>query len=379
MADATERKTEHVPGWKREEVDELVDLLERYDSVGVVDVTAIPSRQLQVMRRDLHGTAELRIARNTLLVRALESVDEGLEELTGHVSGQVGLVGTDENPFGLYRQLEASKTPAPINAGEVAPNDVVIPAGDTGIDPGPFVGDLQQVGADAAIDGGSIKVNSDSTVLEAGEEVSADLANVLSELGIEPKEVGLDLRAVYSDGVLFEPDELEIDVDAYRADLRAAAARGRNLSVGATYPTDRTVATLLSRARGEATSVGLRASVESPSLADDLVSRADAQVRSLVATIDEPEALPGELRDVGADGDDEDAGDDEEQADDATDDAEGDGPADEDGDAADADDAADGETATDEQADDQADAAAGDDGDDSDDGDAGDALGDMFG
>ena len=349
-----ERRTEQVPEWKREEVDDIVDLLESYDSVGVVDIAGIPSRQLQAMRRDLYGSAELRVSRNTLVVRALEEVDDGLEELTGFVSGQVGLIATNDNPFGLFRQLEASKTPAPINAGEVAPNDVVIPEGDTGIDPGPFVGELQQVGANARIQDGSIRVLEDSTVLEAGEEVDQQLANVLSELGIEPKEVGLDLRGVYADGVMFSPEELELDIDEYRDDFASAAAAGRNLSVNAVYPTARTAGALLGKASGEARSLGLFAAVESPDLIDDLLGRADAQLRALAAHIDDEEALPEELRGVESE---------PEPAEEATDD-----------------------DAEAEQTDDQtaeADAAAADgdgdgDGDDDDD-DSGDALGAMFG
>ncbi|WP_459192338.1 50S ribosomal protein L10 [Halosimplex sp. J119] len=297
---SAERKTETIPQWKQEEVADVVEMIESYDSVGIVDITGIPSRQLQDMRRDLYGTAELRVSRNTLVERALEEVDDGLEVLTDYVSGQVGLIGTNDNPFGLFQQLEASKTPAPINAGEIAPNDIVIPEGDTGIDPGPFVGDLQQVGANARIQEGSIQVLEDSTVLETGEEVSADLANVLNELGIEPKEVGLDLRAVYADGVLFEPEELELDVEEYQADIEAAAARARNLSINASYPTAQTAPTLLQTARGDAKSLGLQAAIESPDLADDLVSKADAQVRALAAQVDDPEALPEELQDVDA-------------------------------------------------------------------------------
>ncbi|MFB6095875.1 MAG: 50S ribosomal protein L10 [Haloferacaceae archaeon] len=295
-----ERRTETIPQWKRQEVDELEAFVDAYDSVGVVGVAGIPSRQLQLMRRDLHGSAELRMSRNTLAIRALEDVDDGLEQLVEFIDGQVGLIGTNDNPFGLYKQLEASKTAAPINAGETAPNDIVIPEGDTGIDPGPFVGELQQVGADARIDEGSIKVLSDSKVLDAGETVDEDLANVLSELGIEPKEVGLDLRAVYSEGVLFEPDELAIDVEEYRTDIQSAAAAARNLSINATYPTARTAGQLLAKAAGEAKNVGLYAAIEDPELMPDLVSKADAQVRALAAQIDDEEALPEELRGVEA-------------------------------------------------------------------------------
>ena len=350
MSAESERKTETIPEWKREEVDEIADFLDRYESVGVIDITGIPSRQLQDMRRDLHGTAEIRVSRNTLLMRALE--EAGLDELPGYVSGQVGLVGTNENPFGLYQQLEASKTSAPINAGEVAPNAIVIPEGDTGMDPGPFVGELQTVGANARIEEGSIKVLEDSTVLKAGGEVSADLANVLSELGIEPKEVGLDLRGVVAEGVL-EPEDLELDLEEYRADVEAAAARARNLALNASFPTASTLPALLGKASGEAKSLGLQAAIEDPDVLPDLIGKADGQVRALAARVEDPEALPEELQGV----------EEVEQADDQTESSETEPDDAEDADDADADDAAEA-----------------DDGDDDDDGgDAGEALGDMFG
>ncbi|SEH48077.1 LSU ribosomal protein L10P [Halopenitus malekzadehii] len=344
------RRTETIPEWKKEEVDELVEFIDSFASVGVVGVAGIPSRQLQLMRRELHGSADLRMSRNTLVVRALEDVDDGVEQLVGDVSGQVALVGTNDNPFGLYKQLEASKTPAPINAGEVAPNDIVIPEGDTGVDPGPFVGELQTVGAAARIQEGSIQVTEDSTVLEEGEVVSDDLANVLTELGIEPKEVGLDLKSVYSEGVLFEPEELAIDVDEYAADVQSAAAAARNLSVNANYPTARTAGTLLAKASGEAKSVALHAEIESPDVVPDLIGKADAQLRALAAQIDDEEALPEELQGVDAQAATADAdADEEEQADEGSD--------------------------AEETPDDAADA----DEDDGDDGDAGDGLGAMFG
>ncbi|WP_135851444.1 50S ribosomal protein L10 [Halorussus salinus] len=347
MSAEAERKTETIPEWKQEEVDDIVDLIEGYSSVGIVNVTGIPSRQLQTMRRNLHGSAELRISRNTLLERALDEVDEGVEELKQYVSGEVGLIGTNDNPFGLYQELEASKSPAPISAGEVAPNEILIPEGDTGVDPGPFVGELQSIGAAARIMEGSIHVTEDSVVAEEGDEVSEEVANVLAELGMEPKEVGLDLKGVFSDGVLFEADELAIDIDEYRADVEAAAARARNLSVNAVFPTAQTTPTLVQKAEGEAKSLGLQAEIESPDVVPDLVSKADGQVRALAAQIDDEEALPEELSDVEAPA----AGAAEEES-------------------------TDEETESDTDAEEEADA---DDDEEDDDDDGGDALGAMFG
>ncbi|OVE86246.1 50S ribosomal protein L10 [Natronolimnobius baerhuensis] len=347
MSAQAERKTENLPQWKQAEVDDLKALIDSYESVGIVGIAGIPSKQLQDMRRDLHGSAELRVSRNTLQVRALESA--GLGDLVEQVEGQVGIIGTNNNPFALYKELEASKTPAPINEGEVAPNDIVIPEGDTGVDPGPFVGELQSIGANARIEEGSIQVMEDSTVLEAGEEVSADLSNVLNELGIEPKEVGLDLRAVIAEGVLFDPEDLDIDIEAYESDVQTAAARAQNLAVNANFPTATTVPTLIAKATGEAKSLGLQAAIEDEALMPDLVSKADAQLRALAAQIDDEEALPEELQGVEAPAQ----------------------PA-----------ADDGESDDDESADDQDDAAADDadvDDDDEDDDDGAEGLGAMFG
>lgn len=294
------RRTEEIPAWKQSEVDELVELIDSYETIGIVSFMGIPSRQLQAMRRDLHGEAELRISRNTLLRRALTAVDRDLSPLLPHVSGQVGIIATDDNPFGLYRKLEASKTSAPINAGEVAPNDIVIDAGDTGIDPGPFVGELQQVGAEARIQDGSIHVTADSTVAEEGDVVSEQLANVLSELEMEPKEVGLDLRAVFADGIVFEPEELVLDIDAYRTDIQSASGRALSLAIGTSYPAPDAIGAILQAARADATAVGLSAAIEDPAVMPDLVAKADAQVRSIARLIDDEEALPSELHEVPA-------------------------------------------------------------------------------
>jgi large subunit ribosomal protein L10 len=235
----------------------------------------------------------------------------------------------------------------------------VIEAGDTGVDPGPFVGELQNVGAAARIQDGSIHVTEDSTVLEAGETVSADLANVLSELGVEPKEVGLDLRAAFADGVVFDPADLDIDVEAYRSDVVAAAARARNLSINAEYPTAQTAPALLAKAAGDANALGLSAAIESPDLIEDLITLADGDLRSLAAAIDDPDALPEELVDVEAPEPTDEGGDGAEES------------------AADAEDAGDGGDTNEESSDDSADSEPDD--DDEDGGDAAEGLGEMFG
>ncbi len=289
--------TEEVPEWKQKEIDEFRELIRSHDAVGVVNVSGIASRQFQKVRKNLHGDAEVKVGRNTLMRRALEAEDR--EELVEHVSGQSGLLFTDDNPFALYRKIEEGKSPAPLRAGQVAPNDIVIPEGDTGFDPGPFVGDLQQIGAAARIDEGSIKVTEDSVVVEEGEEADDEVAEVLAKLEIEPIEVGLDLRVLLEDGVLFDPDTLDIDLESYEDDLAAAAAGAFNLGVNAGVANEDTVPAMLSKGQAEAVAVGVEASVYEPDILDRLTAEADGQVRALAAQLDD-DALPEELRGVEA-------------------------------------------------------------------------------
>jgi large subunit ribosomal protein L10 len=295
----TPQLTEEIPEWKREEIDEFERLIDEHDAVGVVNVEGIASKQFQQLRRNLHGSAQVRVGRNTLMRRALD--EKGLDDLAEYVEGQTGLLLTDENPFSLYQKIEEGKSSAPISAGQEATDEVVVPEGDTGFDPGPVVGDLQQAGISARIEEGSIKVVEDSVVLEEGEEATPEIAEALSKLDIEPLEVGLDLRALVEkdEGTVLEPDTLDIDVDEYRTDLESAAAGAFNLGVNAGVMNDTTSEPLLSKAYTDALAVGIEAGVYEPDVLDNLLAEADSDVRALAANLDD-DALPEELQGVEA-------------------------------------------------------------------------------
>jgi large subunit ribosomal protein L10 len=295
----TPQLTEEIPQWKRDEIEEFERLIDEHDAVGVVNVEGIASKQFQELRRNLHGAAVIRVGRNTLMRRALEEKD--LENLVEYVEGQSGLLLTKENPFTLYRKIEEGKSSAPISAGQEATDEVVVPEGDTGFDPGPMVGDLQQAGISARIEEGSIKVVEDSVVLEPGEEATPEIEEALSKLDIEPLEVGLDLRALVEkdEGTVLEPETLDIDMEEYRADLESAAAGAFNLGVNAGVVNDTTRESLLSKAYTDALAVGIEAGVYEPEVLDNLLAEADSDVRALATQLDD-DALPEELRGVEA-------------------------------------------------------------------------------
>ena len=278
----------HVAEWKKEEVNELKGIIGQYDVVGIVDLMNIPAKQLQEMRRTLKGKAVIRMSKKNLIDLALEDCNAdktNIVDLSGHMDGQVAVIATEMNPFKLYKILEDSKTSAPAKAGSIANDDIIVPEGDTGFEPGPFLGELQQVGIPAKIDKGKICVQKETVVVKAGEEVSKQVAATLSRMDINPMEVGIDLKAVYEDETVYTSDVLAIDEEQTMADLQGAIRSAFNLSVNAAIPTDETISTIITLAYTRAINVGVEAAIMTSETSEPLIGLAQAKMLALASEV----------------------------------------------------------------------------------------------
>ena len=265
----------HVAEWKKEEVSELKGLIDSYDVVGIVDLLNIPAKQLQEMRKSLNGKAVIRMSKKNLIDLALEDCNADKTNIVGlsdYMDGQVAVIATEMNPFKLYKILEDSKTAAPAKPGSIATDDIIIPEGDTGFEPGPFLGELQQVGIPARIDKGKIVVSKETVLVEAGEEVSKEVASTLSRMDINPMEVGIDLKAVYEDEAIYTSDVLAIDEEETLADIQSAFTRAFNLSVNAAIPTEETISTIISLAYNRAINVAMEGGIMTSETSEPLIS-----------------------------------------------------------------------------------------------------------
>jgi len=246
----------HVAKWKKQEVEEIVALLKGNPVIGLANVDAIPSAQMQSMRKALREDATIKISKNSLLAIALKEVGadrSGLDGLTGNIDGSTAVIATKMKPHRLYRRLEASKTKAPLKTGQKALEDITVPKGPTEFKPGPIVGDLQKAGIPAAIDQGKVVIKQTKVVLKAGEAASLDLATMLSRLEIYPMTVGMDLKAVYEDGTIYLRDVLSVD-ETVR--LQQAHRQAINLAVFAAYPTKGSIELLIAKAFRSVIGVG---------------------------------------------------------------------------------------------------------------------------
>ncbi|MCQ2972498.1 MAG: 50S ribosomal protein L10 [archaeon] len=289
----------HVAEWKKEEVSELKDLIGSYDVVGIVDLLNIPAKQLQEMRKSLKGKAVIRMSKKNLIDLALEDCEADKTNVTGlseHMNGQIAVIATEMNPFKLYKILEDSKTSAPAKPGQIATADIVIPEGDTGFQPGPFLGELQQVGVPAKIDKGKIVVQKETVIVPEGEEVSKQVAATLSRLEINPMEVGIDFKAVYEEGAIYTSDLLAIDEEKTLADIQGAFRNAFNLSVNADIPTEKTISTIISVAHSKAFNVAIEAAIMNSKTSETLIALANAKMLALASEVaDEEGAIDDEL------------------------------------------------------------------------------------
>ncbi|NIP36772.1 MAG: 50S ribosomal protein L10, partial [Thermoplasmata archaeon] len=109
-----------VAPWKVEKVEELTIAIAESPVVGIVNIHGIPAKQFSKMRARLRGTVGLHVSKVTLIHRAIDKASEsrpGLEGLKEVITGQVGVVTTQENPFKLYKMMERTKTPSPAKGG----------------------------------------------------------------------------------------------------------------------------------------------------------------------------------------------------------------------------------------------------------------------
>jgi len=278
--------TRHLPQWKQDEVEEVKKHVQEYTLIGIIDTFGIPASQFQQIRRNLKETATIKVMRNTLIEHAFSDLGGVYDDLKEHITGHSALIFTNDNPFRLFKSLEQTKTKRAAKAGEIAPEDIVVPKGPTSFKPGPIVSELQQAGIPATIDGGKVKIRETKTVVKAGEVIDRKKAGVLSKLNVKPMDVGISLFVALYQDELYLPDVLGIDETEYYNKLVLAVQQAFNLSVNAAYPTAFTMETILAKAFREARSLGIEAAIYEKDVIDGIIAKAYRQMNTIKVLVE---------------------------------------------------------------------------------------------
>jgi len=221
--------------------DKLKGLLETYKSIFVVTVDNVSSQQMHEIRISLRGEGVVLMGKNTMVRRALKGfIADGslpdVEKLLPFVKGNVGFVFTNEDLKKIREKILANRVAAPARPGAIAPIDVWVPAGNTGMEPGK-TSFFQALGVPTKIARGTIEITSDLKIVEAGTKVGPSEATLLNMLNISPFTYGMGISQIYDDGQTFDATVLDIEESQLLKAFSTAITTIATISLAVGYPT----------------------------------------------------------------------------------------------------------------------------------------------
>lgn len=205
----------------------------------MVSVDNVGSKQMQEIRITLRGHGELLLGKNTLIRKCFRGLIEkhpDLEKLMPFIRGNVGFVFTKDDLREVKKLILSIKVKAPAKAGAVAPVDVWVPAGNTGMGP-EKTSFYQALAIPTKIARGTIEILNDVHLIKKGEKVGASEATLLNMLNVSPFSYGLVLLQIFEDGSVYEASVLEIDLAELRTRFLTGVRAVAALSLQIGYPT----------------------------------------------------------------------------------------------------------------------------------------------
>jgi len=190
----------------------LQSALDEYKNILVIGVDFVGSKQMQQVRIALRGKGIVLMGKNTVIRKVFRSrldKNPALEALLPSVFGNIGFIFTNGDLNPIRQLVTANKVPAGAKSGVVAPIDVVIPPGPTGLDPGQ-TSFFQTLNIGTKIVKGSIEMTTASKVCTKGEKITASAVALLNKLNIRPFEYGITIDTVYENGATYSVKVLDM-------------------------------------------------------------------------------------------------------------------------------------------------------------------------
>jgi|SRR3989344_7715371 len=247
-----ETKLAHVNEKKKVEVENIKKLIRENPVLAVIDLECLPAAHFLKIRYKLRDKIFIKTTKKRLIKIAFDQLEKEKPEITklkDMLKGIPALLFSKEDEFKLQKLLNKNKTAAFAKAGQVAKDDIYVKAGPTNFGPGPMIGEFGQLGIKTQVLENKINIREDRLLVKEGEVINEKVANILSKLGIEPMDIGLNLIFTYKNGEIFVRKDLDVNEDEYLNNLRQCSAEALNLAVGVDYITKDIIEILLKKAQ----------------------------------------------------------------------------------------------------------------------------------
>ena len=276
-----ENRTEY-PKRKAQMYQQLLEIPKKYRTVAVIKMNKVRSSQILPLRKTLKGEVEFVSIKDKVAQLAFNQLDiPGIKEMTEDLEGQCMLLFTNMSPFKLNVLLAKNKIMMAARGGDVASIDIVVPAKNTGIAPGPMLTEFKEAGIPTKIDQGTIWISKDSTPVAKGGVINEKLASLLGKLDIKPVEAGIALYSAIEEGFKYAEAEMVIDVEKVRNQFAQAHQEAVSLSIEAAYVTADNISQILAKASQYARSLSVESGFMTDETKEQILQKADAQARAV--------------------------------------------------------------------------------------------------
>lgn len=237
----------HVSEIKKRKVKELAEQMKR-KTVMVVSVKGLPSAQFQDIKKKLRNLAKINVAKKSLVDFALEHCGiKELRDLVPYVEDSTAILFSDSDAFEISLKLSEEKSPAKAKAGQIASEDLIVPAGPTDLIPGPDISALSAVGLQPKVEGGKISIVKEKVLCAKGEIIDEKKASILAKLNIVPFSIGIEPVAAYMEGKVYV--DIKIDKEETLNDLEEKFGRALSFAVEIGYVTSDTLTFIFGKAK----------------------------------------------------------------------------------------------------------------------------------
>jgi large subunit ribosomal protein L10 len=281
----------HIPQWKLDEVKELIELFNQFDSVAVIQVSKMSDKQVQGIRKTLRGDAVIKMSKKNLQLRAIEQVvkdtnKENLDKLAENISGQSALCFTNMNIFDLRRVFNENLWMVPAKPDEETPVDIWVPEGDTGLPTGQVISELNMtLRLPTRIQNDTIWVREATRTHKAGDFVDVKQAAVLKKLGVTPIESLIKIQYAWSNGEIYTPEIIYMDIKAFKQNIASAFNTAKQIAIQFGIIDELTIEPLIQKAYREALGIAFEIPVYIDGLRDDYIRKAVTNGNALNAII----------------------------------------------------------------------------------------------
>ena len=265
---------------KKKQVNELYNNLKGAKMFAFIKLKNLPDNLFQNTRKLLRKDAKIFVYKKVVAERAFKKLGYNDPSLIKYFKEPVAiLISNNITPYKLYWFFKKNKLKRAAKPGEIAPFDIIVPAGETDFPPGPILSELKAAKIQARVQKGKIVIANDSLVAKKGDIITETVAKALQKLDILPFDVNVELLIAQSDGIMFPPELLSISSEQLTQDIKSSFMDGYSLSINANVPTKDNIELLLNKTYMQGYSLGLNQQIYSPEVIEALIQKAITQTK----------------------------------------------------------------------------------------------------